>query len=59
MFLWGPSICSKIRETLFMWAFGQNCTEVHKIVEKSQWENVSQDCAVVIQKSKSRSGAVF
>jgi hypothetical protein len=41
MFLWGPSICSKIRETFFIWAFGQNFTEVHKIVEKAQWGNVS------------------
>lgn len=59
MFLWGPSVCCKIWEKLFLWAFGQNCTEVHKIVEKAQWVNVSLDCVVIIQTSNSCSRAVF
>jgi hypothetical protein len=48
MFLWGPSICCKIQE-IFVWEFGQNCTEVHKIAEKAQWVNVSLDCIIIIQ----------
>lgn len=46
-------------ETLFTSAFGKNCAEVHKIVEKAQWGNVSQDCALIMRKSNSCSGAVF
>lgn len=59
MFLWGPSVCCKIWETLSIWAFGQNYIEVHKIVEKAQWVNVSQDCVVIVKTSNSCSGAVF
>jgi len=59
MFLWGPSICCKIQKTLFVWGFGQNCTEVHKIAGKAQWVNISLDCVIIIQASNSCSGAVF
>lgn len=58
MLLWGPPICCKIWKT-FLRAFGQNCTEVHKIAEKVQWGNICQDCGVIVQKSNSCSGALF